>query len=354
MIKSRNFSPRILLICYLMVACTGETNLPKSDSNASNELPPVPSKPTLPYHVEGFNIFKNGVPVHYKGVNTLQTFGLVDPKLMNDWNIKIVREFIGNLREQPIDGNALQASDGKWYHSLQKIVNQNRANDMITILCPFGWVDSNGNQTLFTGLNPSSQDLYGAYSTKMQAIAKHFKDQPDVWIEVWNEPYHWDNKFNYTHDLWLKDMKEMIDNLRKVVGFESIILVPGNEQGQSESAIIAKGKDLMKGRYNLVFDIHAYEKWLKNNNEAQIISRIKALQNSNFALLIGEIGVTNAGHQLDPSVFLIAAQKTNISITAWLWSQNTAYQNSLLTDEGKPNATASNRFWGTNYREFMK
>lgn len=331
-----------------------DKNLLISDPPIASDLPPVPTKPTVPFYVGDFNILKNGVPTSYKGVNTLQTFGLVDPKLMNDWNIQIVREFIGNLREQPIDGNSIQASDGKWYHSLQKIVNQNRVNQVITILCPFGWVDNQGKQTLLTGLNPSSQDFYKAYQTKMQAIALQFKDQPDVWIEVWNEPYHWDNKVNYSHDLWLKDMKEMVDNLRKVVRFENIILVPGNEQGQSESAILAKGEELMKGRYNLIFDLHAYEKWLKNNTEEQLINRIETLQKSNFTLIIGEIGVTNAGHELDPKEFLSAAKKTNISITAWLWSQNTAYKNALLTDDGKPNATPKNNFWGTSYREFLK
>jgi mannan endo-1,4-beta-mannosidase len=344
----------IIIVLLSFPACKNDPNLPTSDPDSAQNLPPIPSKPTLPFHVDGSNILKNSVPVSLNGVNALQTFGLVDPNLMNEWKIQIVREFVGNLREQPIDANAIQASDGKWYHPLQKIVNQNRANNKITIICPFGWVDQNGKQTLFTGLNPSSQDFFPAYLSKMQNIANHFKNQPDVWIEVWNEPYHWDNQANYSHDLWLKDMKEMIDNLRKVGGFESIILVPGNEQGQSESAIIAKGKELMKGRYNLVFDLHAYEKWLKNSTETQIINRIQSLQKLNFAFVIGEIGVSNAGHELNPNEFLKAAKKTNLSVLAWLWNQNTSYKNALLTDDGLPNATQDNNYWGNSFREFLK
>ena len=57
----------------------------------------------------------------------------------------------------------------------------------------------------------------------MKTIAEHFKNQPDVWIEVWNEPYHWNNENEYTNDLWLKDMKDMVDNLRWVEGFQNII-----------------------------------------------------------------------------------------------------------------------------------
>ena len=44
----------------------------------------------------------------------------------------------------------------------------------------------------------------------MQAIAEHFSDQTDVWIEVWNEPFHWDNQNNYSHELWLTSMEDMV------------------------------------------------------------------------------------------------------------------------------------------------
>ena len=347
----------VLLAAILLVAinsaCQSEdSGLP--DGSLDLTIPPVPEGPIRPFHIEGGRLHHQGIPATYKGVNALQSFGLVDPRLMNEWKIQIVREFVGNLREQPIDGSAVLGRDGKWYHSLQKIVDQNRANQKITIICPFGWVDNAGIQTFFTGLNPSSQTFYGAYQSKMQAIAQHFKNQPDVWIEVWNEPYSWNNQQGYSHDLWLKDMKDMVDNLRRVNGFQNIILVPGNEQGQSESAIFAKGNDLLKGRYNLVFDLHAYEKWLQNTTEAQLISRMEALQKANFAFVFGEVGVFNAGSDLEPTYFLKAAQKTSVSVMAWLWNENSAYKNALLTNEGLPNATPENNYWGKTFQEYLK
>ena len=224
--------------------CSSE-NLP----NESGETDPL-------FRIEGTQILKENLPVFYKGVNALQTYGLGNPELMDRWNIEIVREFIGNLREQPISGGAIQGSDAVWYHPLQSIVDQNRAHGKITILCPFGWVNENGERSLLTGLNPLEQSFYPAYKVKMQAIAQHFLDQPDVWIEVWNEPFHWNNQNNYSHELWLTSMEDMVDNLRES-GFDNIILVPGNEQGQSERAILAKGQDLMVNRPNLLFDLHA-------------------------------------------------------------------------------------------------
>lgn len=188
---------------------------------------------------------------------------------------------------------------------------------------------------------------------KMKTIAEHFKNQPDVWIEVWNEPYHWNNENEYTNDLWLKDMKDMVDNLRWVEGFQNIILVPGNEQGQSENVIIAKGKELLQGRYNLLFDLHAYEKWLLNRSEDELISKIENIKNKDFAFIIGEVGVQNVGELMPVQHFLNAASITNVSVLAWLWNQNSQDNNALLTDDGLPNGTASNNFWGTKYKYLL-
>lgn len=57
----------------------------------------------------------------------------------------------------------------------------------------------------------------------------------------------------------------MVDNLRSVEGFNNIIVVPGNEQEQSEVAILEQGNNSLPNRKNIVFDIHAYEKWLINS-----------------------------------------------------------------------------------------
>lgn len=334
----------VLLVIFF--SCAEKEN--PSDSNF-----PIPDLATLTFAIDKGSILYQQKEIRYKGVNAMQTFGLNDPKLMNDWQIKIVREFIGNLREQPIMGSPLQASDGVWYHPLQGIVDQNRAHGIVTILCPFGWVDEGGNQKLLTGMDPAQQNFYPAYKQKMKEIAKHFKDQPDVWIQVWNEPYHWDNQNGYTHDRWLKDMADMVDNLRSVTSFHNIILVPGNEQGQSEEAVLSKGNQLLKGRFNILFDIHAYEKWLLNSSKESIVARLNTVKSKNFAFVIGEIGVQNVGDPMPVSHFLEAAEYSNISVLGWLWNQSAPYKNALLTQEGVEHATAENNYWGKIFKEFL-
>jgi mannan endo-1,4-beta-mannosidase len=329
------------ILCFC-ISCSSE---PQSQATEIETL-------NTPFKIINETITKNGVVVSFKGVNTLQTYGLGNPELMNEWNIQIIREFIGNLREQPISGNAILASDEVWYHPLQTIIDQNRANNKITILCPFGWVNQSGERTLLTGLNPSEQDFFVDYKIKMKQIAAHFKDQPDVWIEVWNEPYSWNNE-QYTHDLWLSDMQEMVSNLRAVPGFESIIVVPGNEQGQSELAILEKGSELIEYNYNILFDLHAYEKWLLETTQTDITTRISRLKNQKIAFIFGEIGVQNVGGIMPVQHLLNSANQTNISVLAWLWNQNTEDNNALLTDDGLPNATEQNNFWGDTYRVFL-
>ena len=175
----------------------------------------------------------------------------------------------------------------------------------------------------------------------MQAIAEHFSDQTDVWIEVWNEPFHWDNQNNYSHELWLTSMEDMVDNLRDS-GFDNILLVPGNEQGQSEAALLAKGQELMENRINLLFDLHAYEKWLVAQSEAEVWQRIQRLKNQHFPVLFGKIGVHNVSDLIPVLPFLNAANSAQISLLAWLWNQNSTDRNALLNDYGEPNANENN------------
>lgn len=321
--------------------------------SAEPALPPVPAAPKGPFEIVGSSLMKNGAPAVFKGVNAMQTFGLTDSTLLQEWEVEITREFIGNLREQPIDGGAIQGSDGAWLHPLQTIVDANRAQGRVTVLCPFGWVDSVGVQSLFTGLNPKAQWFYPDYLLKMQAIAAHFKDQTDVWIEVWNEPFHWNNQNGYSHALWLETMEELVDNLRWVSGFESIILVPGNEQGQGAAAILEVGSELLEPRYNLLFDLHAYEKWLVGTDQSDIQQRISALHDEDVALFFGEVGVQNVSNIMPVQHFCDAVAALDVSTCAWLWNTNSADPNALLTDDGLPHADSSNNYWGQVYRLYL-
>jgi len=219
------------------------------------------------FTIHGGRILFGDSPVRIGGgVNAMHTFTLgkeSDYALLKEWNVGIVREFIGNLRENPLAGQwATCTSNGQWLWPLQAIVDLNRANNLVTILCPFGWVDEEATWTLFSGKFPTDQAFYSAYKVHMQALAEQFKNQTDVWVEIWNEPYPWDNSGGYTDDTWLADTVDMVENLRNVSGFDNIIVVQGNGQGQLEDAILNKGGDLLALHRNILFDLHGYEKWM--------------------------------------------------------------------------------------------
>ncbi|KPM32251.1 Glycoside hydrolase family protein [Croceitalea dokdonensis DOKDO 023] len=318
-----------------------------------DEINEAISNQSLGYMVQDGQLLKNGKPFAPKGVNALNTFGIDNSGLMATWNIGIVREFIGNLREQPIEGPAIQDSRGVFLHSLNNIVKQHRSEGRTVILCPFGWVDNSGERQLFTGLNPSEQDFFEAYKIKMAAIADYFKGQDDVWLQVWNEPYSFGNGNNYSHQLWYKDHVEMINNLRNVEGFDNIILIAGNEQGQGEQVLLEKGKDLLEHDSQIVFDLHAYGKWHENATQASITRRLTALQDAELPIIFGEVGVITEGAPLSNATNFLEACKVNrVGALAWLWNKNTMDQNALLTNDGLPNDT-NNNDWGTTFKTFL-
>ncbi|HMO25310.1 MAG TPA: cellulase family glycosylhydrolase [Tepidisphaeraceae bacterium] len=300
----------------------------------------------LSYSVSGADILRDGIPTIWRGVNAMHVYG-VGSADMNAWGIDIVREPITRMKDSPITGGAQQIN-GTWWHSLQNIVNDNRAHGKVTILCPFGWLDT--NDTKFVGQNPSQTYWWNDYLARMRQIATQFRDQPDVWIEVWNEPYWWDRSHGYSDNLWLSDMRAMVDNIRST-GNQNIVVVPGAESGQDEDVLLAKGAELLQGRSNIVFDVHAYENW-NNSTESNIENRLRALKNARLPVMIGEIGPFNSSTQMDPTKVMRAAERVGVTVIAWLWKrEDTASRNSLRTTSGAPNDN-QNGNWGSTWREY--
>lgn len=333
-----------LLACVFLCAC-------KTSDEGDLSLMPD----NLEFEIQGADILRSGLPIRLNGVNTLHVFGPADAaqyELLKNWGVQAVRIFIGNLREQPLSGAAIQDTRGDWLHPLQTIVDRNRSNGLMSILCPFGWVNNEGERTLFTGLNPSEQVFYTDYKSRMRDLATQFKDQEDVFIEVWNEPYSYQRANGYSHSLWLSDMEDMVDNLRSVRDFHNIILVPGNGQGQSEEAIHVQGNKLKNGRYNLLFDLHAYEQWLLNTNAVELRNRLNSLKNNEFAVVFGEVGVINTSGLMDVSAFLNTALSLEVSVMGWVWKMDGGDQNALLDDSGAPN-NLNNNNWGTTFNAFL-
>lgn len=296
------------------------------------------------YSISGRKILHNNNPIQFVGANAFHSFG-VGSKDMNAWNMDIVREFIGNIKENPISGTPIQDSNGSWLHSLQSIVDDNKQNNKVTILCAFGWNGIITNE--FTGLMPTQTFWWNDYKTKLQQWAIQFKDQPNVWIEVWNEPYRWDRADGYTDDIWLNDMNQMVSNIRNV-GNNNIIIVPCAEQGQDESVLINKGTQFLNNKTNILFDIHAYEKWLTVNNATQ---RLDGLDLQNIPYFIGEIAPKNASVLMNPQPLLDNLYNRGKTICAWAWKNDDSEQDALLTTTGYLPNNNNNNNWGTTYKQ---
>ena len=298
--------------------------------------------------VKGYNIIDNkitynAIPIQLIGANTLQSFGVGSQDLIN-WNLDITREFVGNVKENPVSGAPILDSNNQWLHSLEAIVAENRANNLITILCPFGWDGTTEN--LFTGKKPTETFFYADFKNQLELWAETFKDQDDVWIEVWNEPYRFDRADGYTDDIWLSDMTTLYQIVRNKTS--SIILIPCAEQGQDESVLINVGSSFLNGKTNVLFDIHAYEKWLLES-EGNMSQRLSALENKNLPIFFGEIAPVNSGVLMNPNPLLDLLSDSGISLAAWLWKYDEDDQDALLTKDGNPN-NVNNNNWGSSYR----
>lgn len=322
----------LLFACFSMLLSCKEDQ--DTTLNADNQK----------YSVKGNKILKDNQPIQLIGTNSFQVFGANDTK-MSSWNMDIAREFIGNVLEQPLTGMPIKDSNGSFLHSLESVVDGNRKNNRVTILCGFGW--DGKTDTEFTGKSPSKTIWWKAYKEKLQAWALYFKNQPDVWIEVWNEPYRFDRADGYTDEVWEKDMEELVAQIRNT-GNTNIILIPCAEQGQDESVLLNKGITFLQKKSNIIFDIHAYEKWLLDNT-TNINSRMDALKKQNLPILFGETAPMNAGILMDPRYFLDAAYNKGFSICAWVWKYDKNDLDALLTADGNPNDTNNNN-WGSTYK----
>jgi mannan endo-1,4-beta-mannosidase len=109
----------------------------------------------------------------------------------------------------------------------------------------------------------------------------------------------------------------MVDNIRDT-GAENIIVVCGHAMGQGHEPFLEKGAELLNGRKNIVFDIHAYQTyWNKSANEIE--SRLETIRSLDIApVIFGEFAAN--GEQPYKEV-IAACRHTKTSLLAWLWPQ---------------------------------
>ncbi|MDB6130296.1 MAG: glycoside hydrolase family 5 [Verrucomicrobiales bacterium] len=286
------------------------------------------------YTVSGTSLLKNGAPWIGGGVNAFDQFG---PSTKSGYPIKMVREIIDDFKECPINTSqgAMGTSIGT-LHPLETIVANNRAQGMITILCPFGW--DTGSYTQILGNRPSSMPWYAEFKTRLAAVATKFAGQSDVWIDVWNEPYAWDNT-GFTEAQWISDMNDLYSTVRNT-GNNNILLIPGQAMDGGEGVLVHQGS-FLSGKSNVAATIHCYNAWT-GNSQATVESRIQSIKGAGWALIFGEVGpdqwVTDCTHVLEASITQL------VSTCAWSWD---AGDGSRLVNGGTPTT------WGNQFLPYL-
>lgn len=296
------------------------------------------------FTISGVRIFNYSRPVQMIGSNAFHIFGAGGSD-MNNWHIDIAREFVGNIKEARLSGAVFQDANGAFLHPMQSVVDSNRQNHRVTIFCAFGWDGTSATE--FSGKRPSLTSWWNDYKIKLQQWAIYFKDQKDVWIETWNEPYRYDRADGYTDDVWFNDMNEMVNIIRNA-GNGNIVLVPCAEQGQDESVLLNRGAAFLSNKSNILFDIHAYEKWLlvSNNNMGNRLSQLKL---QNLPVIFGEVAPLNASLLMDPKPFTDSVYNRGLSVCAWVWKYDGNDKDALLNNMGLPNNIGNNN-WGTLFK----
>ncbi|MCA0131468.1 cellulase family glycosylhydrolase [Winogradskyella alexanderae] len=322
----------LIYFCILLLVLSSCTS---NDINTTNNS----------YKIHGKSILYNKEPIQFVGANALHSFAVGSADMVS-WNLNISREFIGNMNENPIVGSPIQDSNGQFLYSLQSIVDDNRSNNLVTILTPFGWDGT--EEKLLTGKFPTETAFWSDFKLKLELWSTHFKDQSDVWIEVWNEPFIYDRSDGYTDSIWKSTMNELYTVVRST-GNDNIILIPCAEQGQDESVLLHSGANFLVNKKNVLYDIHAYEKWLLDTPN-NINVRINALIELNVPVFFGEVAPVNSGVLMNPQYFLNVIHAHNMSFAAWLWKYDESDQDALLTAEGLPN-NYNNNNWGSLYNE---
>lgn len=326
----KNYINLIILLFCLLLSCDNDEGIPPNEGI---------------YRIHGRSILYEGNPIQLVGANALHSFAVGSADMVS-WNLNIAREFVGNVNENPLTGSPILDSNGQFLHSLQSIVDDNRANNLVTILCPFGWDGTQEN--LFTGKFPTQTAYWLDFKLKLELWANQFKDQSDVWIEVWNEPFRFDRADGYTDSSWTSIMNELYDVIRST-GNDNIIVVPCAEQGQDESVLLNVGSNFLVNKNNVLYDIHAYEKWLLDS-DINLNERINALNEASLPLFFGEVAPVNSGVLMNPEYLLDLLHAQNISFAAWLWKYDETDQDALLTTNGEPNDNNNNN-WGSLYNE---
>ena len=344
-----------MISALLLLACTpggapgtastvDDSDLPADSGLTADSGLPEDTDAACPagdWVLSGGQLCHQGAPARPIGANAMHVFGPGSAD-MAEAGLVLAREFIGNMSEQPLEGWAIQDSRGSWLHPLRDVVEDNRSHGLVTLLSPMGW---DGEEALL-GKEPSEVDWGPAYVERLQSVAALFAGERDVWLSVWNEPYAWTGE-GFSEDRWQADMQGLVNAVRDT-GFDGILVVPGSHMGQGAAVLASHGPLLEDPQQSLLFDLHAYERWLLERSAEEADAELSALDEAGIAWMIGEIAPMNAGTLMDPRPFLALPRVLRRPAAAWLWKYSDTDTDALRTADGALN-DRDNNAWGSTW-----
>lgn len=312
------------------------------------------SRPAIVESVEARLLMAVSTFPEYRGVNALDDYNpsscVTQAKA---WGTQIIREGIHSFNHA-IFGSGW---DPNWNaHGLQDIATANSNAGVITMFVPFSWNWDEIRNYTPSGTGSNSFDTrFGAgswnqYNTQLYNLGSQFRNQPLVWIEVWNEPYDWAVPTNST--TWLGDMKTMVTSIRNS-GFTGKIVIPGGQNAGAEDVILAKGMELVNydPQHNIIFDLHAYNNWF-DGGQAGMEARIDSVLNAGLQMIFGEFGSGTPAGFYDVTPFLNATQSRQVGALAWSWNYGDG--SAVVESDGStPRDTWENYNFGTKVKNFL-
>lgn len=279
--------------------------------------------------MDGSDILRDGTPWVPVGVNAMSCFGEAKPNSYPE-NVSVVREWV-IMDKQPFyccSGcrenygkcwGAKQISTGSWLHPLEAILDRNAEEGVLTIVDLHKWDEG----TDLWGKIPSQSAFYGDFINKLvYEYIPFLNAYPEAWLSIWNEPFAWDGSDNVGPEEWHAEMDAILMTIRNS-GYSNVVMVPAGKMGQDESVLLSGHAKTLAETYGpVVFDLHVYNKW-NTNTPAQLDARLQAIQDEGLAVIIGETGPSNAGHNLDPFPLIEKASRKSIGVLAWLFACDT-------------------------------
>lgn len=295
---------------------------------------------TPDYNTCGNQIYLGGKPTQFRGTNMWGFRASVqDTAGPARWGAKIVRQVI----------DMKTTSDAK----IDALIADAHSRGIVTILdahyfdCACDGDAAEQQEAKFAGKDPSKTPFYAQVKSRWRSLATRHKNKPYVWFGLWNEPWGEANK--PTADGWRRQMAELVDNIRST-GAQNIILVPsGGNFAQEIEAIKAQGRALLNGRKNLVFEIHAYSRWLKTT-PTSMADRIGAVL-AVGPMIFGEFATTfEQFNDVQPLINVLEQKK--VSALAWIWDCRNAVASLALPDCVTPNNNGNLNF-GSKVKAFL-